>query len=98
MLDRAREVRPPPRVVLIGMQAPPNLGREYTERFRALYADLARANDVVLVPFLLEGVGGVPRLNQADGVHPTAEGQKVLADTVWPFLRPLLLGGREIAR
>jgi acyl-CoA thioesterase-1 len=94
MIDRARASRPPPRVVLIGMQAPPNLGRDYTERFRAVYPDLARANDVVLVPFLLEGVAGVARLNQADGIHPTAEGQRLLADTVWTHLRPLLSPAR----
>ena len=74
------------------MQAPPNLGREYTDAFRAVYTDLARANDVTLVPFLLEGVAGQPRLNQADGIHPTAEGQRILADNVWPHLRPLLSG------
>jgi acyl-CoA thioesterase-1 len=92
MLDRARQATPPPRILLFGMQAPPNLGREYTARFRALYPELARANGVPLVPFLLEGVAGDPRLNQADGIHPTAEGQQKLADTVWPFLRPLLEG------
>jgi acyl-CoA thioesterase-1 len=94
MIDRARTAQPPPRIVLVGMQAPPNLGRDYTERFRAVYPDLARANGVVLVPFLLEGVAGVARLNQADGIHPTAEGQRIVADTVWAALRPVL-GGRE---
>ena len=72
------------------MQAPPNLGRPYAERFRAIYPELARANDVALVPFLLDGVAGVPGLNQPDGVHPTAEGQERLADNVWKVLRPLL--------
>lgn len=94
MIDRARAAQPPPRVVLVGMQAPPNLGRDYTERFRAVYPDLARANGVVLVPFLLEGVAGVARLNQADGIHPTAEGHRLLADTVWTHLRPLLAAPR----
>jgi acyl-CoA thioesterase I len=90
MIDRARQASPPPRIVLIGMQAPPNLGREYTQAFRAIYPELARANDVTLVPFLLEGVGGQPALNQADGIHPTAEGHRRLAENVWPHLRPLL--------
>ncbi len=90
MIERARQAQPPPHVVLVGMQAPPNLGREYTESFRAIYGELAHANDVTLVPFLLEGVAGVPRLNQADGIHPTAEGQRLLAETVWTHLRPLL--------
>jgi acyl-CoA thioesterase-1 len=92
MIDRARQATPPPRIVLIGMQAPPNLGREYTQAFRAIYPELARANGTSLVPFLLDGVAGQPRLNQADGIHPTAEGQRRLADNVWPHLRPLLAG------
>lgn len=92
MIDRARQAAPPPRILLVGMQAPPNLGREYTRAFRDVYPELAKANGVGLVPFLLEGVAGQPRLNQADGIHPTAEGQRLLADTVWPHLRPLLSG------
>jgi acyl-CoA thioesterase-1 len=92
IIDRARQASPPPRILLVGMQAPPNLGREYTEAFRAIYPALAQANGVELVPFLLEGVGGQPRLNQADGIHPTAEGHRRLADNVWPHLRPLLAG------
>lgn len=90
IFDRARQQAPPPALVLIGMAAPPNLGSRYTEQFRGIYADLARENGAVLVPFLLEGVAGIPRLNQPDGVHPTAEGQRLLADTVWTHLRPLL--------
>lgn len=90
MIDQARGASPAPKVLLVGMQAPPNLGREYTERFRSVYPDLARANGVALVPFLLEGVAGVPGLNQADGIHPTADGQRRLADTIWAHLRPLL--------
>jgi acyl-CoA thioesterase-1 len=90
IFDRARRQSPPPALVLVGMAAPPNLGSRYTEQFRAIYPELARTNGAVLVPFLLEGVAGVPRLNQADGIHPTAEGQRLLADTVWRHLRPLL--------
>jgi acyl-CoA thioesterase I len=90
IVDRVRRLSPPPRVVLVGMQAPPNLGREYAARFRAIYPELARRNDVALVPFLLEGVAGVTALNQPDGVHPTAEGHRRLADNVWPVLQPLL--------
>jgi acyl-CoA thioesterase-1 len=82
-----------PRIVLLGMEAPPNLGREYVSRFHAVFPDLAKKNGVALVPFLLEGVAGVPRLNQADGIHPTAEGQRILAENVWKILRPLLSGG-----
>lgn len=92
IMDRARTVKPAPRIVLVGMRVPPNYGRSYSRRFQALYPDLARANDAELVPFLLEGVGGVPSLNQADGIHPTAEGQRVMAETVWRVLAPMLSG------
>ena len=90
IIDRSREQSPPPALMLVGMAAPPNLGARYTDRFRAIYPDLAQKNGAVLVPFLLDGVAGVPRLNQPDGVHPTAEGQRRLADTVWKHLRPML--------
>ncbi|HEY6554549.1 MAG TPA: arylesterase [Vicinamibacteria bacterium] len=90
ILDRARRQTPPPRLVLAGMQALPNYGREYATRFRALYPELAQANRAVLIPFLLEGVAGVPRLNQDDGIHPTAEGHRVIAETVWKAIAPLL--------
>jgi acyl-CoA thioesterase-1 len=90
IFDRARREAPAPALVLAGMRALPNYGRDYAARFRAIYPELARANRAVLIPFLLEGVAGVPRLNQADGVHPTAEGHRIVADTVWRALRPLL--------
>jgi len=90
VLERARRQEPPPRLVLAGMQAPPNLGADYTRRFRALFPEVARAHGAALVPFLLEGVAGVPRLNQADGIHPTAEGQRRVAENVWRVLEPLL--------
>jgi acyl-CoA thioesterase I len=92
ILDRARQQSPPPALMLIGMAAPPNLGARYTDRFRAIYPELARKNGAVLVPFLLEGVAGMPKLNQPDGVHPTVAGQRMLADTVWKHLRPMLRG------
>jgi len=94
IIDRVRELRPAAKLVLIGMQIPPNYGRTYSRQFQAIYAELARANDAELVPFLLEGVGGVAALNQPDGVHPTAEGQRVMAETVWRVLEPVLRGGR----
>lgn len=93
IIARARQQQPAPRILLAGMQAPPNLGRPYAERFRSIYPEVARAQGVPLVPFLLEGVAGVPALNQPDGVHPTAEGQERLADNVWRVLQPLLAGG-----
>lgn len=90
IIRRARQQRPPPAILLLGMEAPPNLGSEYTARFRAVYADVAREFDVPLVPFLLAGVGGVDSLNQADGIHPTAGGQRRVAGLVWEALLPLL--------
>ncbi|HXK10746.1 MAG TPA: arylesterase [Vicinamibacteria bacterium] len=93
ILDEARRQQPPPRLVLVGMEALPNYGEEYRRRFRAIYPDLAKRNGAALVPFLLDGVAGDPRLNQADGIHPTAEGQKVVAANVWRVLRPLLAPG-----
>lgn len=93
---RARRQDPPPAILLLGMEAPPNLGAEYTARFRAVYQDASRELGVPLVPFLLAGVGGVDSLNQADGIHPTAAGQRQVAALVWKALEPLLLGsGRE---
>ena len=77
-------------VLIAGMEAPPNLGANYTERFRRVFADVAAAENAVLIPFLLEGVAGVTELNQPDGIHPTAEGHRRLAHTLWPFLATVL--------
>jgi acyl-CoA thioesterase-1 len=90
IFDRARRLQPSVQLVLVGMQIPPNYGRAYAQQFRSLYPALAEANGAVLVPFLLEGVGGVAALNQPDGVHPTAEGQRKMAETVWQVLEPVL--------
>jgi acyl-CoA thioesterase-1 len=90
VFDRARRQSPPPRLVLAGMEALPNYGPEYARHFRALYPELARQNDAALVPFILEGVAGVPALNQADGIHPSAAGHKRVAENVWRVLQPLL--------
>ncbi len=90
VLDQARKLEPTPKIVLVGMRVPPNYGRAYSRQFEALYPELAEANDAVLVPFLLEGVGGVTALNQPDGIHPTPEGQRLMAETVWRVLEPLL--------
>jgi len=78
------------RVLLAGMRLPPNYGGEYTKEFEAVFPAVARGTRITLMPFLLDGVAGVPRLNQADGIHPTAVGQQVIADHIWPYLRPLL--------
>jgi acyl-CoA thioesterase-1 len=90
MIKRVRERYPDVKVVLAGMQMPTNMGPEYTSQFATMYPDVAKKTQVTLIPFLLEGVGGVPSLNQADGIHPTAPGHKIVAETVWRTLQPLL--------
>jgi acyl-CoA thioesterase-1 len=77
-------------VILAGMEAPPNNGPDYTARFRRVYPELAKAYDIPLIPFLLQGVAGDPALNQADGIHPNPEGARRVAETVWSALEPVL--------
>jgi acyl-CoA thioesterase-1 len=79
-------------VVLAGMEAPPNFGQDYIVQFHKVYPELARQYGVPLVPFLLQGVAGIDGLNQRDGIHPTAEGARTVADNVWTVLRPMLKG------
>jgi len=78
------------RVLLAGMEVPPNYGAQYAADFRKVYAEVARKRGVAFMPFLLDGVAGKPSLNQADGIHPTAEGYGIVADHLWPYLQPLL--------
>ena len=89
-LEKVRAKFPDCKLVLAGMQAPPNLGLTYTTAFRAMYPDLAQSHNATLIPFLLENVGGVPSLNLPDGIHPNVAGQKIVAETVWEILKPLL--------
>jgi acyl-CoA thioesterase-1 len=77
-------------LVLVGMEAPPNMGRTFSSRFHAVYPDLARRHHLPLVPFLLQDVGGIDTLNQADGIHPTPAGHRIVAATVWRVLGPIL--------
>jgi len=78
------------RVLLAGMRVPPNYGADYASAFAAVFPAVARRTGVPLAPFLLDGVAGDARLNQPDGIHPTAEGQRVIAERLWPYVRPLL--------
>jgi acyl-CoA thioesterase-1 len=77
-------------VILAGMEAPPNYGPEYVQRFRTAFREVAGRERVLLIPFLLDKVAGVPTLNQADGIHPNAEGMRIVAETVWPVLQSVL--------
>jgi acyl-CoA thioesterase-1 len=90
MIDRIRERYPRVTLILAGMQMPTNMGSDYAQKFSAIFPRLAVRNRTALIPFLLEGVGGHPELNLPDGIHPTAEGHRIVANTVWRTLEPLL--------
>ena len=90
LVARVRARQPEARVMLVQMEAPPNLGASYAREFHAVYPAVAGKYGVPLVPFLLEGVAGKQELNQADGVHPTAQGAQIVARTVWGALRPVV--------
>lgn len=90
MIDKARAQYPNIRILLAGMEVPPNMGDAYAAEFRKMYPELSKKNNVGLIPFLLEGVGDRPELNQRDGIHPTAAGHVIIAETVWKFLKPVL--------
>ncbi len=88
--DKTRTAHPGARLIVAGMRAAPNLGPDYGAAFEATFEEFARSQGAVRIPFLLEGVAADPALNQADGIHPTAEGQQIVAETVWQALAPLL--------
>ncbi len=90
IIDKVKAKSPATKIILAGMQIPPNMGQKYTKQFREVYTSLKEKNDLALIPFLLEGVGGESKLNQADGIHPTAEGHKILAENVWMVLEKML--------
>jgi len=90
IIDKVKTKYPNAKLVFAGMEIPPNMGQAYTTEFRNIYTDLAAKNKMTLIPFLLEGVGGEPELNQADGIHPTAEGHLIVAENVWKQLEKLL--------
>ena len=90
MIDTVRSRNAKTEIILAGMQIPPNLGQDYTEEFRQLFTDLAADNNIPLIPFLLEGVAGIPELNLADGIHPTPEGHRIVASNVWEVLEPVI--------
>lgn len=98
IINKVEKAYPDAQIILAGMQVPPNLGPDYTEKFKKIYPRLAEENDLPLIPFLLKGVGGNKELNQSDGIHPTAKGHKVLADNVWQLLKPILKEERNTAK
>jgi len=90
IIDKVKTKYPNAKIILAGMQIPPNMGKKYTTEFRELFQQLASKNNITLIPFLLEHVGGIPSLNQGDGIHPNPEGHKIVADNVWKVLQGLL--------
>lgn len=90
IIDTVRHKAPQAKIVLAGMQIPPNMGPAYAADFKKLYGEIATKNKLTLIPFLLENVGGIAKLNQRDGIHPTPEGHRLVARTVWRTVQPLL--------
>ena len=90
MIDTVKSKNARTEIILAGMQIPPNLGQDYTAEFQKIFTDLATENEIPLIPFLLEGVAGIPELNLADGIHPTPEGHRIVAANVWEVLEPVI--------
>ncbi len=90
IIAKARAKNPEVKIVLAGMQIPPNLGADYASNFQRVFGEIAQANNATLIPFLLEGVGGLRELNQPDMIHPNAAGHRIVADVVWRTLEPVL--------
>lgn len=90
IIDRAREKHPKIKILLAGMKMPANMGADYTTDFEKVFAEIAQKNKTALVPFVLENVGGKAELNQPDRIHPTPAGHQIVAENIWPFLKPLL--------
>jgi acyl-CoA thioesterase-1 len=90
IVDKVQAKYPHTKIILAGMQIPPNMGQEYTEEFKAIYPAVAKEKNIELIPFLLEGVAGNPDLNLPDGIHPTAEGHRLVMETLWPYISKAL--------
>ncbi len=90
IVDKVQAKYPNTKIILAGMQIPPNMGQEYTEEFKAIYPAVAKEKNIELIPFLLEGVAGNPDLNLPDGIHPTAEGHRLVMETLWPYISKAL--------
>lgn len=90
IIDAVKDKSPNTTIILAGMELPPNMGQDYTTEFRSVFSDLAEKNDLAFIPFILKDVGGVATLNQSDGIHPTVEGHKIVASTVWEVLETVI--------
>jgi acyl-CoA thioesterase-1 len=87
MIDKVRAKFPDTKIILAGMQIPPNMGQEYSNEFKEIFPAVAAAKRVILIPFLLENVGGIPEMNLPDGIHPTEEGHQIVFETIWPYVK-----------
>ena len=90
IIDVVHDKEPDATIILAGMQLPPNMGHDYINEFKAIFPELAEKNKLELIPFILQDVGGIPKLNQEDGIHPTIEGQKIVANNVWAVLEKVI--------
>lgn len=90
ILDKVKLKFPECKILIAGMMIPPNMGQEYTDDFQKIFPEIAKRNKAALIPFLLDGVAGIPELNLEDGIHPTPEGHQILLENVWKVLQPLL--------
>ena len=90
IIDQTKEKYPDVKILIAGMEAPPNMGKRFTDEFRGIFKRLADANELPLIPFILDGVAGIRELNLPDGIHPTEEGHKIVSETIWKYLEDLL--------
>lgn len=90
IIDKVQAKYPDTKIILAGMQIPPNMGQEYIDEFKGIYPEVAAEKNVTLIPFLLEGVAGNPELNLPDGIHPTEAGHKIVFETIWPYIKELI--------
>jgi acyl-CoA thioesterase-1 len=95
IMNKVVQTYPDAEILLTGMEAPPNMGQAYTSRFREIYSELSNENDVVFMPFILESVAGDPELNLPDGIHPSEEGHRIVANDLWEYLRPMLVKNQD---
>lgn len=92
IIDKVQASYPDTKIILAGMQIPPNMGQEYSNEFKEVFPAVAKEKDVTLIPFLLENVGGIPELNLPDGIHPTEEGHQIVFETIWPYIEQKIIG------
>lgn len=90
IINKVKAKNPTVKIILAGMEAPRNMGNSYLKAFHDMYPSLAKKNNVLLIPFVLEGVGGIAEMNQKDGIHPTEAGNKIITENIWQILKPIL--------